>query len=548
MRHTAVLVCVLCGLLFLLPCSLAAQTAFDPAARAAVIAPFVDEQTVAVARVDVERIDPAAVVKLLSEVSPAGAPELPRQLAQIEQALKAMKTMLRGGGISEVYAIVSLQDIPKEPAVLVAPFKTGVNAAEAAAILKELTRLPAAEPIGQVVVAGSPAVIARLKSQRPAPRPDLSRALALAGDTTAQAILAPTEDTRRAIREMLPRLPEEIGGGSGHALADGVQWAVLSVNAPPKLSLSMTVQSKDEASAAALRGVAVNLIQKVRDQLAGASVRPDERSAAEAVLRLVTPQLKGNQLVISHVQDDQDVKTLLRAVVPALHAARTAAGRSQSTNNLKQTALAIHGYHDVYNHMPPQAIRNKEGKPLLSWRVAILPYLGQKELYDQFKLDEPWDSAHNKSLIARLPPALASPHLGNELIAQGKTSYLVPLSKAPPAVAVIEKDDPKAPVKHGKDEMIFDLPQGTTFARILDGSSNTILVVEVHRDSAVIWTKPDDLVIDVQDPLKALKGQPSNGFSAALADGSVRFISNSVDLKLLLNLLQMNDGNPVSLP
>jgi hypothetical protein len=533
--------CALCALLFVSPARLNAQPAFDPAARAAVIAPFVNDQTIAVAHVDLERIDPAAVVKLLGEVAPPGDPELPKQLAQIEQGLKAVKTMLRGGGISEIYAIASLHHLPKDPVILVAPVKAGTNPAESAAILKELTRFAAAEKFGNVAVVGPAGVLARLKTQKPTPRPDLTKAFALAGDSTAQAILAPTDDTRRVIREMLPRLPEEIGGGSGQMLADGVQWAALAVNAPPNLSLNLTVQARDEASAAALRGIVLNAIQTTREKLAENA----ERSATEAVLRLVAPRLKGDQLVVAHVQEDKDVKALLGAVLPALQATRTAAGRNQSTNNLKQIALALHGYHDVHGHFPPQAIRSKDGKPLLSWRVAILPYLGQQALYDQFHLDEPWNSEHNQELIARMPPGLASPHLGNERIAQGKTSYLVPLSKAPPAVAVVEKPDPKKPVAHGKNEMIFDLPQGATFARILDGSSNTIIVVEAHRDRAVAWTSPDDLLVDAKDPLQAFRGQPSNGFSAAFADGSVRFISNSVDVKTLLNLLQMNDGNPV---
>jgi hypothetical protein len=60
-----------------------------------------------------------------------------------------------------------------------------------------------------------------------------------------------------------------------------------------------------------------------------------------------------------------------------------------------------------------------------------------------------------------------------------------------------------------------------------------------------VWTKPDDLLIDPADPLKALTGQPSEGFNAVLCDGSVRFISAKVEPKTLLNLMQMNDGNPI---
>src|SRR5262245_11036025 len=72
--------------------------------------------------------------------------------------------------------------------------------------------------------------------------------------------------------------------------------------------------------------------------------------------------------------------------------------RRASANNLKQIGLALHNYHDTYGKLPPAAICDKAGKPLLSWRVAILPFIEQNALYKQFKLDEPWDSEHNKKL------------------------------------------------------------------------------------------------------------------------------------------------------
>ncbi|MBV9126015.1 MAG: DUF1559 domain-containing protein, partial [Planctomycetes bacterium] len=75
--------------------------------------------------------------------------------------------------------------------------------------------------------------------------------------------------------------------------------------------------------------------------------------------------------------------------------------RIQSINNLKQIALAFHSMNDTYNFMPPAAICGKDGRPLLSWRVAILPYIEQQNLYNQFRLDEPWDSPTNKKLLAQ---------------------------------------------------------------------------------------------------------------------------------------------------
>ena len=82
--------------------------------------------------------------------------------------------------------------------------------------------------------------------------------------------------------------------------------------------------------------------------------------------------------------------------------------REASTKNLKKIVLALHEFADNHKHwLPPAAICNKKGKPLLSWRVAILPQLGYQNLYEQFKLDEPWDSEHNKKLLEKMPKVYA---------------------------------------------------------------------------------------------------------------------------------------------
>ncbi len=108
-------------------------------------------------------------------------------------------------------------------------------------------------------------------------------------------------------------------------------------------------------------------------------------------------------------------------LLPMAQSARAQARRAQSVNNLKQIALAMHNLHDVNNHFPPQAIVDDDGKPLLSWRVAMLPYLEQQDLYNEFKLDEPWDSEHNKALIPRMPAVFAIP--GAAKPEPGKTFY-----------------------------------------------------------------------------------------------------------------------------
>src|SRR5262249_21670890 len=95
-----------------------------------------------------------------------------------------------------------------------------------------------------------------------------------------------------------------------------------------------------------------------------------------------------------------DTKATAAAAAEAAKKVKTAAARMQSSNNLKQFGLAMHTYLDQHGTFPPAAIYDKDGKALLSWRVLLLPYIEADPLYKKFKLDEPWDSAHNKKLLA----------------------------------------------------------------------------------------------------------------------------------------------------
>ncbi|MFH1923484.1 MAG: DUF1559 domain-containing protein [Planctomycetota bacterium] len=206
---------------------------------------------------------------------------------------------------------------------------------------------------------------------------------------------------------------------------------------------------------------------------------------------------------------------------PAAEAARDAGQRAQSTNNMKQLALAMHNYHDRHKHLPPAYVAGKDGKPLLSWRVLVLPYLEHDDLYKQFHLDEPWDSQHNKQLIAQMPTVYESPN--SKVSGEWKTNYLT---------------------VRGEDT-IFPGKKAIGFAEIRDGTSNTIMLVEVNDDQAVIWTKPDDFEYDQQDPMRDLVGLSPDGFLAGLADGSVRFIWSSIDPTVLKAFFTRNGGEKV---
>lgn len=214
------------------------------------------------------------------------------------------------------------------------------------------------------------------------------------------------------------------------------------------------------------------------------------------------------------------------SLISLVSAANPAAQAQTSINNLKEIGIGLQNFHDVYKKFPAQASPGRDGKPLLSWRVAILPFVGGRGLYDQFHRDEPWDSEHNRKLIVQMPPVYAAPALPADMRAKGMTTYLAPVGTG----------------------TIFGGTEGTSFATITDGTSNTIIVVEAAPAKAVIWTKPDDLAIDPKDPRAGLTGQPSRGFHALMADGSVHRLVDSIDPQMLLRLFQRNDGQPVSIP
>jgi len=195
--------------------------------------------------------------------------------------------------------------------------------------------------------------------------------------------------------------------------------------------------------------------------------------------------------------------------------------RTQSMNNLKQIALAMHVHYDAYRQLPARANFAKDGKPLLSWRVHILPFIEQNALYKQFNLDEPWDSPTNKKLIARIPPTYVSPL--SKAGKDGKTTYLAVTGKG----------------------SIFDGVKGLRFTDVTDGTSNTIMIVEANDTKAVFWTQPEDFPIDAKEPLAGLVREEMKGFLAAFADGSVRMLSATIRPATLHALFTRSGGEIV---
>jgi prepilin-type processing-associated H-X9-DG protein len=211
-------------------------------------------------------------------------------------------------------------------------------------------------------------------------------------------------------------------------------------------------------------------------------------------------------------------------LLPAYRSAHEAARRAQCVNNLKQIGLAMHNYHEAYDCLPPAAITDKTGRPLLSWRVAILPYLESSSLYSRFHLDEPWNSPHNLSLLEEMPNCYACP--SDKSLKPGMTGYQAVIG---PSTAFTPDFQP------------------LRFQDFTDGLSSTLLAGESRR--LVPWTKPEDLPFNTPLSLSGLgshHGYHNNGFNALMADGSVRFLKSTIAPSVLGALLTRNGNEAIS--
>jgi hypothetical protein len=207
---------------------------------------------------------------------------------------------------------------------------------------------------------------------------------------------------------------------------------------------------------------------------------------------------------------------LVPLVVPyVISAVREAAVRLKSQNNLKQIVLAMHLYHDAHGCLPPAVVK-KDGKALYGWRVLLLPYLGENALYQEFHLDEPWDSPHNQTLLGRMPAVYSSP--GRATLTSDSTVYQVFASGG----AVFEDDG-----------------RATSFADITDGLANTILVFE--STYATPWTAPQFIHYGAKMRVLMFVCEPTDkGFNACFADGTARFIPREVGDDLLNRAITRN--------
>lgn len=512
------------------------------AADHSAILPYVADDVVAVGYFQLDKVDLAAMTNELKEW---GTPdEALQDLAEHFTPSDDLRTELIAAGCDRVYFLFRVTESIKGGVTLVLPVgEKGDAKAVHVAMADFGGRLWALLDLGWGISSAKGDVVFVLPAKEGAPgeplkpgveppRKEVADALAAIGDADAAFAIVGDADSRRVLREMLPSFPPPIPEIDGKLLADGVRWAGLAITFPPQPTITVMVDAADSNAATTLSQANDKIIAlaKVEEAKVLITGEPTEKARAAALLPILsqlTPVIFRTRLSITFGDDPREMAAMKATFGPALASAREAAYNQQRMNDFKQLALGILNYESSKGALPPAAIRDQSGKALLSWRVAILPWIEQNSLYDQFHLDEPWDSEHNLKLVEKMPELYADPDptIRHALGDAGRTTFVVPVG----------------------DKAVFrpNASEGSKYRDIKDGTSNTVMIVEVVPERAVVWTKPDDWDVDLKDSLRGVKRSDRTGFTAAYCDGSVRLVPNTIDPANWAKILTCDGGEVV---
>ena len=456
---------------------------------------YLDSQTVVVGWIDISKID-------LQQFA-----AFQKQLGQSPQAnmdeIKATRDALVQLKVNRVYWISDLASLMKGPESVVIPTP---NSQAVAVLLKALN--PAATTVleadGECLIGTTKQAVTKLRDKSGDVVPRLLDAMASV-EGSHGIVLAGPDNFAASMSGMMLAFASTQGEAYMNAAVEmaahvsSIQWVSLSLELPPT-SGRLHIEMKD-AEAANQLAASANTLSSSQPEIDAASLK-------------VTAVEKSVQLTTASVEDALKKLETLRKLLGAEPG-------SDAGNSMKQLALAMHNFHDSFGAFPAQSLVDKQGKRLLSWRVMILPYLDQSPLYQEFHLDEAWDSEHNRKLIERMPTVFRS---GGGSAKPGTTRFVAPLTNR----SMMGRVGPSVKVQD-----------------ITDGTSNTIWLVQADESHAVTWTKPDDLVISEKDPIGSMIEPETKGFWASLADGSARFFSRDNEATTLMHLFSIDGGEVI---
>jgi len=499
---------------------------------------YLTDDVIAIAYFDLSQVDTLGALECVEKLGLGPAAENRGLAVQMLLSVQKKLDQLADSGARYVYVLFHVSDVYQGGPTWVLPiagqsgrdaifewiveYRPDVNAA-----LRNLrlNLLPARfENVeGAVLGANSAEQLEQLQSKRPINKRDLVIAWKALGQGHCGLLIIGDKDSRRVVREMFPTFPEPFQAIDGKLLADRLHWGGIVAHFRPEPRLQLVIQTDQKSSAAVLQ-------QCVSDGLALLNQFPfDEQVLSsddrDAFAKAVVPRVTESLLIISFDDLLSDRDRIAHLLKPRVESARQAARDAQRKNQFRQILLGMLNYESANGKYPPRGTYAGDGKPQLSWRVHVLPYLGEEELalYKQFHLDEPWDSEHNRPLITLMPAIYADPDPDPVLSkrnAAGRTTYLVPTGEG----------------------TAFAGSEGRLLKDITDGTSNTLALVEVAALSAPFWTRPTDWLVDLNNPWERLSRDERDFFTAGFCDGSVYTISFSTPVDKLRAWLSIAGG------
>lgn len=319
-----------------------------PQGRESAVATFIDKQTLAVARVDLQGVD----LKALQDWVEQGVEDLRKNDKEVGRAQGDVRHELgnaaawverfRAAGANQLYVVVSFEDMTADrPPFLVIPLQGNADphaiegifngSGAAAAGPDQIT----AREVGRAVVVAVPATFDRLKTATAAARPDLTRAFEAAGEGQLHLAVIPQEDARKTFESLAPNLPDELGGGQIQIVSRGMQWASLGIALPPNPSLRLLLQASDADAARKLDDVANKAVAWAGDRKQG----PREALAFTKLVSQLKPRVEGDRLTVE--LKESELRQLAATFAAGLLNARVAAQRTQSASNLRQLDMAV---------------------------------------------------------------------------------------------------------------------------------------------------------------------------------------------------------------
>ncbi len=218
---------------------------------------------------------------------------------------------------------------------------------------------------------------------------------------------------------------------------------------------------------------------------------------------------------------------LVSMLSPLNRGVRPAARRTDCMNKIRQLVLALHNYEAKNGHFPPAYIADEDGNPMHSWRVLILPYLEQQDLFERYSMEEPWDGPNNRLLANELDAIFRCPSHYSPKNETNYTSYCLVTGEG----------------------TLFDADRTRESSDFRDGSSNTAILVEVNHGD-IQWMEPRDLTIE--EALNVFERASTDNHvshhsgiqNVALADGSVHSLPVTSTRDELLKLFLIADETP----